>query len=102
MSSANFRRDAIKTIVTTQHQLNRVNFKETHIKDLYGINVFSEQVQRQMLPKPIFKALQRTIKKGATLNPPIADTVPAPMKAWAMEAAATNSTHISHPWTDLT
>src|SRR5258708_19637476 len=102
MSSANFRRDAIKTIVTTQHQLNRVNFKETHIKDLYGINVFSEQVQRQMLPKPIFKALQRTIKEGATLDPAIADNVAAAMKDWAMERGATHFTHISQPMTALT
>src|SRR5437764_10572152 len=102
MSSANLRREAIKTIATTQHQLNRVNFKETHIKDLYGINVFNEAVQRQRLPKPIFKALQRTIKHGAPLDPAIADSVATAMKDWAMEKGATHFTHLFQPMTGLT
>ena len=46
MSSANLRHEAIQAIATTEHQLNRVNFKETHIKDLFGVNVFNEEVQR--------------------------------------------------------
>ena len=63
--SLNPRFEAIKAITGARHQLNRVNFKETHIKDLFGCNVFNEEEQRQRLPKPIFKALQRTIKQGA-------------------------------------
>ena len=33
------------------HNLNRVDFKKTHVKDLFGVNVFNEEVQRQRLPK---------------------------------------------------
>src|SRR5438270_908847 len=100
--SGNFRTQAIQAIAAAKHQLNRVNFKETHIKDLFGCNVFNEEVQRQRLPKPIFKALQKTIKQGATLDPAIADTVASAMKDWAMEKGATHFTHQFQPMTGLT
>ncbi len=96
------RQQAIAAIAGAKHQLNRVSFKETHIVDLFGCNVFNEEVQRQRLPKPIFKALQKTIKQGATLDPAIADTVASAMKDWAMEKGATHFTHIFQPMTGLT
>ena len=46
------RQEAIRTIACAKHQLNRVDFKTTHIKDLFGINVFNEEQQRARLPKP--------------------------------------------------
>src|SRR3954463_9560766 len=96
------RQSAIAAIAAANHQLNRVNFKETHLKDLFGANVFNEEIQRQRLPKPVFKALQKTIKVGAALDPPIADTAAAPMKDWAMEKGATHFTHMFQPMTGLT
>jgi glutamine synthetase len=98
----NVRQQAIAAIAGAQYQLNNVNFKETHIAELFGSNVFNEEVQRQRLPKPIFKALQRTIKQGAPLDPAIADTVASAMKDWAMERGATHYTHIFQPMTGLT
>ena len=53
------RQEAIQAIACAKHQLNRVDFKKTHVKDLFGINVFNEEVQRQRLPKPVFKAFRR-------------------------------------------
>jgi len=70
MSTANLRQDAIAAICRTTHNLHRVNFKETHLKDLFGENVFNEATQRERLPKGVFKALQRTIKTGESLDPP--------------------------------
>src|ERR1700747_2082618 len=102
MGSANIRTQALAAIATTQHQLNRVNFKETHLKALFGANVFNEEVQRQRLPKPVFKALQKTIKQGAPLDPSIADNVAAAMKDWAMERGATHYTHLFQPMTGIT
>src|SRR5438034_7956952 len=102
MGSSNLRHDAIKSIATAKHQLNRVDFKTTHIKELFGVNVFNEEVQRQRLPKPIFKALQKTIKQGAMLDPAIADSVATAMKDWAMEKGATHFTHQFQPMTGLT
>lgn len=103
MSTTTSRQEAIKTISTASHSLNRINFTETHIKDLYGCNVFNEEQQRARLPKPVFKSLQKTIKQGAQLtDPSIADAVASAMKDWAIEHGATHYTHLFHPMTGLT
>src|SRR5215471_6968201 len=102
MSTTNSRQEAIRSIATARHHLQRVNFKETHMKDLFGESVFSEAVQRERLPKPIFRALQRTIKQGAPLDPAIADAVASAMKDWAIERGATHFTHQFQPMTGLT
>jgi glutamine synthetase len=98
----NARQEAIKSIAAAKHQLNRVDFKTTHVKDLFGVNVFSEEVQRQRLPKPVFKTLQKTIKHGAPLDPSIADAVAVAMKDWAIEHGATHYTHLFQPMTGIT
>jgi glutamine synthetase len=100
MSTA--RQEAIKSIVSAKHQLNRVDFKTTHIKDLFGVNVFNEEVARARLPKPVFKALQKTIRHGAPLDHAIADAVAAAMKDWAIERGATHYTHLFQPMTGIT
>src|ERR1700757_3539591 len=102
MSTTNTRQEAIRAIATARHHLQRVNFKETHVKDIFGENVFSEAVQRERLPKPVFKALQKTIKVGAPLDPQIADAVANAMKDWAIEKGATHYTHLFYPMTGLT
>src|SRR4051812_39696248 len=99
---ANVRQEAISSIASAKHQLNRVDFKTTHIKDLFGVNVFNEEVQRARLPKPVYKALQKTIKLGAPLDPTVADAVANAMKDWAIEKGATHFTHIFQPMTGLT
>src|SRR4051794_20960514 len=101
MSTVNTRQEAIKAIAGAEHQLERVNFKQTHIQELFGANVFSESVQRARLPKPVFKALQKTIKFGAPLDPDIADAVANAMKDWAIEKGATHFTHVFYPMTGL-
>src|SRR3954465_7408020 len=102
MGSSNLRHEAIRSIATAKHQLNRVYFTTTHVKDLFGINVFNEGVQRARLPKPVFKALQKTIRQGAPLDPTIADAVASAMKDWAMEKGATHYTHLFQPMTGIT
>jgi glutamine synthetase len=99
---ANSRSQAIRAIVNAKHQLNRVNFKQTHLKDLFGDNVFNEELQRQLLPKSVFKMLQQTIKHGAPLDAAIADNVANAMKDWAMAKGATHFTHMFQPMTGLT
>src|SRR5438105_6159104 len=99
---ANARQEAIKAIASAKHQLNRIDFKTIHVKDLFGVNVFNEEVQRQRLPKPVFKALQKTIKQSVLLDPTIADSVATAMKDWAMEKGATHYTHLFQPMTGLT
>src|SRR4051794_34379785 len=96
------RQEAIRSIACARHQLNRVDFKTIHVKDLFGVNVFNEEVQRQRLPKPVYKALQRTIRQGAPLDPTVADAVASAMRDWAIEKGATHYTHIFQPMTGIT
>jgi glutamine synthetase len=102
MSATTARSLAVGSIACTRHKLDRVDFKTVHVKDLFGINVFNEEVQRQRLPKPIFKALQKTIRQGAPLDPTVADNVASAMKDWAIEKGATHFTHIFQPLTGIT
>jgi glutamine synthetase len=96
------RHDALKTISTAHHKLDHVDFTTTHIVEKFGENVFSEEVAQARLPKPIFKALQKTIRKGLPLDPSISDAVATAMKDWAMEHGATHFTHIFQPLTGVT
>src|SRR5215208_1073572 len=99
---SNLRQEAIRAIATCKHQLNRVDFKTVHVKDLYGTNVFNEEVQRQRLPKPVYRALQNTIRQGVALDPVMADAVAVAMKDWAIERGATHYTHLFQPLTGIT
>lgn len=96
------RNEAVRSIATTKHKLDFVDFKSTHIKNAFAINVFSEEVASARLPKPIFKLLQKTIRKGMPLDPGIADAVAIAMKDWAMDHGATHYTHIFQPMTGVT
>ncbi|NBO93463.1 MAG: glutamine synthetase type III [Planctomycetia bacterium] len=100
--TTSLRHAALQNYTTAKHDLANVPFKEKPIKDLFGAHVFSEAVQRERLPKPVFKALQRTIKQGAPLDPDIADAVATAMKDWALEKGATHYTHLFQPMTGLT
>jgi glutamine synthetase len=102
MTIASNRQQAVRAVATTQYQLEHVDFKQTHLKELYGVNVFNEAVQRERLPKAVFKALQKTIKHGAPLDPSVADAVASAMKDWAIEQGATHFTHQFQPMTGLT
>jgi glutamine synthetase len=96
------RKEAVKSIAVTKHKLDHVDFKTTHIKNRFGVNVFSEEVAMARLPKPIFKLLQKTIRKGLPLDPTVADAVATAMKDWAMDHGATHFTHIFQPMTGIT
>jgi glutamine synthetase len=102
MSKVMGRKEIIQSIATSKHDLQQVNFKEEHIKSFFGANVFNEALQRERLSKPVFKALQKTIKLGAPLDPDIADAVASAMKDWAIESGATHYTHLFQPMTGLT
>jgi glutamine synthetase len=103
MGSTNARQQAIQAIASARPQLNRIDFRTEHIKDLFGVNVFHEEVQKARLPKAVFKALQRTIKLGVPItDPTLADAVASAMKDWAIEHGATHYTHLFQPMTGLT
>jgi glutamine synthetase len=70
--------------------------------DIFGTNVFSPAVQRQRLPKQVYKALQSTLARGEALDPTLADAVALAMKDWALEKGATHYTHWFQPLTGST
>jgi glutamine synthetase len=69
---------------------------------VFGSNVFSPAVQRERLPKHVYKALQRTLAHGEALDTSLADAVAQGMKDWAMEKGATHYTHWFQPLTGST
>ncbi len=69
---------------------------------VFGANVFSTAVQRQRLPKDIFRRLQHTLARGQALDTSLADAVAQAMKEWALERGATHYTHWFQPLTGST
>jgi glutamine synthetase len=102
MPNRNVRQDAIQAISATQPVGGRVCYTDESIREIYCEHVFNDTVQRQRLPKPVYKALQKTIKVGHELDPDIADAVATSMRDWAIEHGATHFTHWFQPMTGLT
>ena len=102
MQTNTVRQQVISTIANMDHNLSRIDFRTKHIKDLFGANVFNEEVQKARLPKAAFKALQRTIRQGVPLDMESADAIAQSMKDWAIEHGATHYTHLFQPMTSLT
>jgi glutamine synthetase len=74
----------------------------TSDNQVFGENVFSPAIQRQRLPKDVYKRLSKTLAKGAALDTSLADAVALAMKEWALERGATHYTHVFQPLTGLT
>jgi glutamine synthetase len=69
---------------------------------VFGLNVFSPAVQRQRLPRDVFRRLQHTLSRGDILDTSLADAVAQAMKDWALERGATHYTHWFQPLTGST
>lgn len=77
-------------------------YEKVSIPDIYGINVFNDAMMCEHLPKKVYTELKKTIEKGETLNPSVADIVANAMKDWAIERGATHYTHWFQPMTGIT
>ncbi len=73
-----------------------------NVYDLFGSMVFSDHVMKQRLPKETYKALQKTINDGVSLDVGVANVVATAMKEWAIEKGATHYTHWFQPMTGIT
>ena len=100
MSTA--RESAVAAVTAWKSNGTRINFTETPASELFGVNVFSDQVMKDRLPSNVYKAIRETIKLGKPLDASIADTVAEAMKIWAIEKGATHYTHWFQPLTGLT
>src|SRR5687767_6039309 len=71
-------------------------------KGAFGSLVFNDAAQQKRLPKNVYDALRRTIIRGESLDPSIADAVATALKDWAIENGATHYTHWFQPLTGIT
>ena len=69
---------------------------------VFGANVFSQLVQRQRLPKDVYRKLAKTLAHGEALDTSLADAVALAMKEWALEKGATHYSHVFQPLTGVT
>ena len=69
---------------------------------VFGENVFSPAIQRQRLPKDVYRKLSKTLAKGEALDTSLADSVALAMKEWALEKGATHYAHVFQPLTGVT
>ncbi len=104
MDISTARLQAVNAITSwqTDGTASRVPPKDVSMRQLFGANVFSDEVMRSRLPENVYKAIRNTIKKGAPLDPSVADVVAAAMKEWSLEHGATHYTHWFQPMTGLT
>lgn len=72
------------------------------VSDYFGMNVFNDAKMQERLPKPIYKALRKTIENGEALDLTIANVVAHAMKDWAIEMGCTHYTHWFQPMTGVT
>ena len=72
------------------------------LPEMFGSNVFSDEVMKERLPKDIYKALKKTMEKGTHLEVDVANVVANAMKEWAVEKGATHYTHWFQPMTGIT
>jgi glutamine synthetase len=72
------------------------------IPEIFGENVFNNEVMRTKLPKDIYKSLKKTIDMGTALDSNVAQIVANAMKDWAIEKGATHFTHWFQPMTGIT
>ena len=100
MSTA--RQAAIAAVTNYKAEGTGFNFRDLPSGQLFGSNVFNFEAMKARLPKQAYKALTETIRKGARLDPTVADAVAVAMKEWAIEKGATHYAHVFYPLTGLT
>ncbi len=76
--TSNMRQTAVAAIAAAKHDLQRVNFKDGHIKDLFGTNVFNEAAQRDGCPSRSSKRCSRPSSKERRSTPPSPTPSPPP------------------------
>lgn len=72
------------------------------VPEIFGMNVFNDDIMQQRLPKDVYKSLRKTIDSGKDLDITVANAVANAMKDWAIEKGATHFTHWFQPMTGVT
>src|SRR5690606_14532311 len=101
MIGSTVRQQAVSSIVDGKGPV-RSDMNGVPADKLFGTNVFGPAEMKAHLPKDVYRSLKRTIERGATLDPAIADVVASAMKDWAVSRGATHYAHVFYPLTGLT
>ena len=102
MNSTTGRQEAISAVINYKPSVDAIDLEGETSRSLYGTNVFNDKMMREVLAKPVYKAIQKTIERGEKLDPAVADEVASAMKTWALDKGATHFTHVFYPLTGLT
>ncbi len=81
---------------------NTNNEEYYNVSDIFGENVFNDEVMRERLPKKTYQRLKETIRLGAQLDIETADVIAHEMKEWAIEKGATHYSHWFQPLNGIT
>ncbi len=73
-----------------------------NIPEIFGCNVFTDDVMRAMLPKDVYDKFHEVVDKEQSLDRSIANPVASAMKDWAISKGATHFTHWFQPMTGIT
>jgi len=76
--------------------------KTKPLDKIWATDVFNLAKMENALSKKAFKAIKKTIQKGAALDTDIAEIIAAAMKEWAMSKGAKFFSHIFYPMTNAT
>ncbi|ONI38608.1 glutamine synthetase [Candidatus Epulonipiscium fishelsonii] len=71
--------------------------EKINLTEIYGKNVFNDNVMREKLPKTVYKQFKRIIDENLPLDAQLANAIAHAMKEWAMERGATHFTHWFQP-----
>lgn len=96
---------ATKRLQAYQDVLNRTPKQPDYngkVSELFGKNVFHQEVMREYLPSEAFKSMMESIQSGVRLDRKMADQVASAMKDWALTKGATHYTHWFQPLTGST
>ena len=74
----------------------------TSVASTFGADAFGLAEMQRRLPRPVFEAIQATIRSGEKLDMGLADAIAGAMKDWALENGATHYTHWFQPLTGAT
>lgn len=72
------------------------------LEDSWCADVFSLSKMKKVLPKAVFKSIEKTVVTGESLDPSIADVVATAMKDWAVSKGARYYAHVFYPLTGAT
>jgi len=99
MSGSNAREQAIFEI--TNREATQVGKRKT-LDEIWASDVFTLTRMEEALSKKAYKAMKSTMETGTPLDPQVADSVAAAMKAWAISKGANYFSHIFYPLTGFT